>query len=103
MSSIKKWRIELIAIQIEDIKGFMSKLLMTDTFDKFHIGPCEVETFVNFSTDGYISPNWFDKEEYKDERAKWGMLRPIFLELIKGNKQPEKMKLNFCHKLPKDN
>lgn len=84
----------MIAIKICKQKLFMSKLLTTELFDSFLVEEATIETYNTFTINGRIH-----REFYKDsasdqgdipseEFSKWGKLRPICLELIKGKNTP---------------
>lgn len=90
----------MIAFQIENIKDFMVKLLTGEMFDKFHVGGCEVTTFVTFQTDGRRHDGWYDADEEAgdaSDRILWRQLRPVVFELVRGKKTPGKLLVDFCH------
>jgi hypothetical protein len=91
---------DMIVLEIENIKMFMSKLLVGDLFDQFHVGNCEVTTFVDIHIDGRRHDSWYDTGEKPEDstgQVTWHELKPVLYQLIKGKKTPEKMRLDFCH------
>lgn len=90
----------MIVLKIENIKEFMTHLLTGGMFDKFHVGSCEVTTFVTFQTDGRRHDEWFDTDERIEDASgltTWQQLKPVIFTLIKGKKTPEKLRIDFCH------
>lgn len=91
----------MLALKIENVKDFMSRLFAGDMFDKFQVRECEVTTFTTFSTRGQLNKEWFDSDEKEtlgsEELVTWLQLKTIIYSLIKGNKTPSKMKIDFCH------
>lgn len=82
----------MIALQIADIKSFMKKFLLTDSFDRFLLLEGTVTTFNTFRIDGTLQKSYYTQEEQEllGERSLslWGEVRPFCLELIKGKKTP---------------
>ena len=79
----------MIALKIEDLRGFTTKLFVRDTFDGLCVREARVATFSSFSIDGRIRPGYYTKDEREAEGireyAAWRMLRPFCFSLIKGN------------------
>ncbi len=82
----------MIALQIADIKSFMKKFLLTDSFDRFLLLEGTVTTFNTFRIDGTLQKSYYTQEEQKLLNGRslslWGDVRPFCLELIKGKKTP---------------
>ena len=97
----------MIALQIQDIKHFMSRLLLSQTFDNFLLVEGSVTTYNTFRIDGRIHKDFFTEEESEDlglhtrEFSLWKEIRPFFLELIKGKKTP--LCFRFVFQLSKEN
>lgn len=95
----------MIALQIEDIKFFMKKLLLSETFDHFLLVSGNITTFNNFHIDGRLKKDYFSVEEQEllEERdfSYWKEVRPFCLELIKGKKTP--LAFQFTFQLSKQN
>ncbi|MCR5691129.1 MAG: DUF5721 family protein [Eubacterium sp.] len=88
----------MIVLKIESVKEFMACLFQGDMFDRFHLRNCQVRTFTNFSCDGSLYGDWFDTEEKPEEsQVVWSQIKPIIFGLIRGNKPPLMMNLEFCH------
>lgn len=97
----------MLAIQIKDIKLFMSKLLSADTFDSFLLEEAQIHTFNTFTIDGHQNRDFYTKEELEDreifpyEYSQWKDLKGICFQLIKGKKVPTFMKITL-HKKPEE-
>ncbi|MQN01772.1 MAG: hypothetical protein DUD27_04310 [Lachnospiraceae bacterium] len=112
------------SIQIKNIKKFMSDALIHETFDKFTISEATVKTAVSFVIDGKINRDFFggdpdlpedgsDSEEsvsaakdssakgnasgefYREPFIKYGKIRHILFEIIKGKRTPVFFRLVF--------
>lgn len=53
----------MIALQILDIKDFMSKLLIGAAFDPFWLSEASVTTSITYNLTGSLQPDFFDTEE----------------------------------------
>lgn len=90
------------AFQIQDVKGFMSHLLLSTTFDRFLLAEASITTFNTFFIDGHLHKDYFSYDEEEQETAElctysfWEQLRPFALSLIKGKKTPLAMKIVFA-------
>ena len=97
----------MIALQIQDIKQFMSKLLLSQTFDNFLLIEGSITTYNTFRIDGRLHKSFFTEEENEaqglEERAfsLWKEVKPFCLELIKGKKTP--LSFQFVFQLSKEN
>ena len=97
----------MIALQIQDIKNFMSKLLLSQTFDNFLLVEGSITTFNTFRIDGRLHKIFFTDEESEErglenrEFSLWKEVKPFCLELIKGKKTPLGFKFTF--QLSKEN
>lgn len=84
----------MVALQIEDVKNFMTKLLLQTTFDGFLAAQAEIVTGTTITIDGHLNLAFFDTEEctYDDgtdrEYAYWSELRDTCFQRIKGKKLP---------------
>ena len=52
----------MLAIQIKDVKTFMSKLLSGNTFDSFLLEEAQIHTFNTFVIDGHQNRDFYTKE-----------------------------------------
>ena len=97
----------MIALQIQDIKNFKSKLLLSQTFDHFLLVEGTITTYNTFRIDGRIHKSFFTDEEMEErglntrEFSLWKEVKPFCLELIKGKKTPLGFKFTF--QLSKEN
>lgn len=91
----------MISLQIIDVKDFMSKLLISDTFNKFLLSEATITTGNTFTIDGHVNKDFYTPEELEDNNladhtiSTWEMLKPFCFELIKGKKTPLSFKLVF--------
>lgn len=91
----------MIALQIQDIKGFMNKLLLSQTFDNFLLVEGSITTYNTFRIDGRIQKDFFTAEEIEEKNlaqrtfSLWKEVRPFCLELIKGKKTPLGFRFTF--------
>ena len=91
--------IPMVALQIADIRSFMKKLLLTDSFDRFLFLEGSITTFNTFHIDGTLQKSYYTREEQDllGERSLslWEELRPFCLNLIKGRKTPLSFRFTF--------
>ena len=76
----------MLAVRIADTRDFMKKLLTQDLFDTFLFSEGSVTTFTTFAIDGTWHPDYF--EDQKVDALTWGLMRPVFFDLIKGKHTP---------------
>ena len=97
----------MIAVQIKDVKTFMSKLLSGKAFDSFLLEEAQIYTFNTFTIDGHRNREFYTKEELEDpeifpyEYSEWQEMKTICFQLIKGKKVPTFMKI-ILHKKPEE-
>lgn len=89
----------MIALQIADIRSFMQKLLLTESFDRFLLLEGAVTTFCTFRIDGTLQKSYYTQKEQEllEDRALsfWGEVRPFCLDLIKGKRTPLSFRFTF--------
>ncbi len=89
----------MIALDIQDVKTFMSKLLKHEMFDEFLMSEMDIATAQSIHIDGKMNKDWFttEEEEALEGRtmAKWKEIKPIAYELIKGKRTPLAFKITF--------
>ena len=91
----------MVALQIQDIKYFMNKLLLSQTFDNFLLVEGNITTYNTFRIEGRIHKDFFTEEEQEElqllkrEFSLWREIKPFCLELIKGKKTPLNFKFTF--------
>ncbi len=90
---IIKWgEIAMIALKIEDLKLFTSKLFVGEVFDQFLAKEAVIVTFNTFTIDGNIRSTYYSKEELEEmntgQLSTWAMMKPFCFSLIKGKRLP---------------
>ena len=91
----------MIALQIQEIKNFMSKLLLSQTFDNFLLVEGSITTYNTFRIDGRLHKDFFTQEESEElgiehrDFSYWKEVKPVCLDLIKGKKTPLGFKFTF--------
>ena len=84
----------MIALQVQDIKSFMSKLLIGTDFDAFWLSEANITTSVTYTIDGLLHPDFFDTQEAEllqaegREYALWKDIKPLCFSIMKGKKTP---------------
>lgn len=82
----------MVALKIDDIRGFTKKLFIGDVFDIFLLREATIVTFNTFSIDGHIRQGYYTEEELEEnkieELSSWSVIKPICFSLIKGKKLP---------------
>ncbi len=97
----------MIALQIQDVKVFMGKLLLQHSFDAFLVVEGSITTYNTFHIDGRLHPDYYTAQEQdalKTSRRSfslWQELRPFCLELIKGKRTP--LNFRFTFRLSREN
>lgn len=97
----------MVALQIQDIKIFMNKLLLSQTFDNFLLVEGSITTYNTFLIEGRVHKDFFSAEEIEEKNLEnrefslWKEVKPFCLELIKGKKTPLGFKFTF--QLSKEN
>lgn len=89
----------MLAEQIKDVKAFMEKLLIGNSFDTFLVDDISITTYNTFHIDGHLRKEFYTE----DERAKlpdetfseWAKLKPFCFSIIKGKKTPLHFKMIF--------
>lgn len=80
--------------QIQDVRAFMKKLLISDTFDPFLLSEGSITTFATFHVDGSFHADYLDTAEAelltteKCGYTLWKRVRPFFFELTRGRHTP---------------
>lgn len=91
----------MIALQITELKPFMSRLFLEDAFDGFLLSEALFVTFNTFRIEGTFQKEFFSAEErerqHMEEQAFsfWRQVRPFCLELIRGKRTPLEFKIVF--------
>lgn len=87
----------MTSFEIEDVKEFMSDLLVKEKFDSFQLHEMDIESYCKLHIDGKIIKKWYNTEEYEQladkEYTLWGDSKKLAYEFIKGKKTPTSIKL----------
>ena len=89
----------MISFNVKDINNFMQQLLVKETFDKFLLCECEINTSATFHINGHVNRHFYNSEELQtinNDFICWKNIKHICFEIIKGKKVPTKMKLIFA-------
>ena len=87
--------------QIQDIRNFMKKLLIGETFDTFLLSEASITTYAAFHIDGTFHPEYLSSAEAELLAAEqsgytlWRRVRPFFFELTKGKNTPLNFRIVF--------
>lgn len=95
----------MIALQIKNIKSFMSRLLSSKSFDCFLLSEASITTNNTFFIDGHQNKDFFSDEEWEDtsirpyDYSMWKDIRSLCFHLIKGRRTPVSFKF-ILHLIP---
>ncbi len=86
----------MIVFSIDEIKIFMAKLLVKDTFDQFWVEEAHILTASVMDLRGKRNQEWYDSEESGlPEWMYWSEVKNIVFEYIKGSRTPQVMKITL--------
>lgn len=91
----------MIALKIIDVKEFMNKLLLGETFDRFHFAEASISTFNVFTIDGRLQQDFFDTDtaaSLKDRHVEYSLWRDVktyCFSIIRGKRTPLNFKIVF--------
>ena len=83
----------MIALQITELKTFMSRLLGSNVFDDFLLQEATLQMGINYVIDGHINEAFYTTDTSEDTESTgsfipYGEVRPTLFELIKGKHTP---------------
>lgn len=78
----------MLALQIQDIKSFMSRLLLQDTFDTFLLKEAQITTSVTHTIDGRLHKDFFDEPDFPDDCIAWKEIKSFCFSVIRGKRTP---------------
>lgn len=84
----------------------MNHLLLADTFDYFSVSEAVITTFVTFTVNGALHPDFYDPDtarslrEAKKSQVRWSGIRSLCYSVIRGKRPPVSFRLIFV--LPDD-
>ncbi len=93
-NAVQKGGSPVRSYQIQDIRDFMKKLLIADTFDTFLLSEASITTYATFRIDGTFHPEFLSSVEAEQLGTEqcgytlWKRIRPFFFELTKGKNTP---------------
>jgi len=89
----------MVALKIDDVKAFTTKLFVGTDFDTFLVREVNIVTFNTFAIDGHVRRGYYSKEELEENKIEdlsvWQVLRPVCFSLIKGKKLPGSFKITL--------
>lgn len=79
---------------VEELKSFMAVLLRGELFDSWEVTEAKVETFFELSVNGRLKKEFFEEsEELNRDFAKWGEIKELFFQAIKGKRLPGMLRI----------
>ena len=82
----------MVALKVEDIRQFTSRLFIGNLFDKFLVREADIVTFNAFHVDGRVKPGFYTEQETEEkeigEYSTWEAIKPVCFSLIKGKRLP---------------
>ncbi len=89
----------MVALKMEDLKSFTSRLFVGDTFDQWLVREVSIVTYNAFTIDGHIRQGYYSEQELEEnqieELSAWKVLKPFCFSLIKGKKLPESFQITL--------
>lgn len=91
----------MLALKINDVKNFMTQLLIGNTFDLFPMSEASVTTFNTFSIDGWVNKEFFDTDtqniltQNAVVYSQWKEIKPFCRSIIRGKLLPLQFRIIF--------
>lgn len=89
----------MVALRIEDMKGFTSGLFVGEIFDRWLLREASITTFNVFTIDGRVHHGYFTDQEREEQQigalSPWKLIRPICFSLIRGKRLPESFRITL--------
>ncbi|HJB14972.1 MAG TPA: hypothetical protein IAA05_02900 [Candidatus Blautia excrementipullorum] len=91
----------MLALKINDVKTFMTQLLIGDTFDAFPMAEASVTTFNTFTIDGWVNKEFYDTDtqDILTQNAviysQWKKIKPFCRSIIRGKLLPLQFRIVF--------
>lgn len=89
----------MISLKVEDVKGFMSSLLVHNVFDTFLLSEMTIHTGTELYLSGKLNEAFYSTEELEQlngrKYATWAEQKGIAFSYIKGSKLPLSIKIVF--------
>ncbi|MBQ5431422.1 MAG: hypothetical protein IIU28_07205 [Lachnospiraceae bacterium] len=84
----------MISLAITDVKGCMAQMLGGTSFDHFTLSEATIMTRVSYVIDGHLRKEE-DVQESGEPFTRYGKVRPLCFDMIKGKRAPEYFKFVF--------
>lgn len=80
----------MIALELQDTKDFMNKLLLSPAFDHFCVVEATIVTYQTVAIDGKTNKSYYDDEDPEGQLPynTWAKIKPFCVQLIKGRRTP---------------
>ena len=85
----------MVALKVEDVRSFTSKLFVKEDFDRFLVKEINIITYNSFTIDGHVRQGYYTQEEMEEVREQiahfktcWDVVMRGDFSLIKGKKLP---------------
>ena len=91
----------MIALELNDIKDFMNKLLRSEVFDHFLLQEATITSSATYTINGQITKGFYSEEEMEELHLTgcrflpFSMLKGNCFDLIKGKKTPSAFRFVF--------
>ena len=89
----------MLSLTIKDLKQFMNKLLISDTFDGMCLSEAYICTGCSYTIDGKLNTDFYNEDELNSmpsaRYTSWKNIKPFAFSIIKGRKVPELLKITF--------
>ena len=89
----------MLSLTIKDLKQFMNKLLISDTFDGMCLSEAYICTGCSYTIDGKLNTHFYHEDELNSmpsaRYTSWKNIKPFAFSIIKGRKVPELLKITF--------
>lgn len=89
----------MISLKVDDIKVFMSNLLIHKVFDEFYLSEITIHTSSELYISGKLNQNFYTSEELETlngrKYATWAETKAFAFSFVKGNKLPLSIKIVF--------
>lgn len=88
----------MIALQLLEIKTFMSKLLTNDTFHNFLLSEATIVNGITYTIDGHVSKQSHEDilADYPYSLTTFQKVQKHIYEMVRGTHTPSYMKFVFC-------
>lgn len=89
----------MVSLKVVDVKACMNKLLLQNVFDNFLVSEVEVNMANRHVIQGELNKSFLSNDELEAlngrQYSTWSEIRPMVLQLMKGNRTPTSFKMVF--------